>query len=91
LLGASWRAGLQGQLHLLRDRTQEKLDPLTAPSAATRDGQLVRDEFPDDAVDTRGRPIAEARGVQTNNPGVPGFGSGGMLLGVGLTLALLFP
>jgi len=89
LFGVSWRAGVQGQFHALFDRYQRKLDPLAAGAQGT--GALVRDEFPDDAVDTRGQPIAEAQGVQTNNPGAPGFGSRGMLIGGGLTLALLFP
>jgi hypothetical protein len=49
----------------------------------------VRDELPDDAVDTRGQPIQSAAGLQTNNPGWPGFSSSGFLFGAGVNLALL--
>ncbi|HKU42606.1 MAG TPA: hypothetical protein VJR89_30820 [Polyangiales bacterium] len=73
------RAGLSGQLHFLQSRSQSKIDA------------LVRDEFPDDAVDTRGDPIPESAGLQTNNPGWPGFSSSGMLFAVGVNLALLLP
>jgi hypothetical protein len=54
------------------------------------DPENVQDEFPDDAVDSRGRPIASAAGLQTNNPGWPGFGSAGLIWGGGATLGLLF-
>lgn len=76
-----FRAGARAQLHVLRSRYQAKLEPT--------DPQRVRDEFPDDAVDTRGNPIAEAAGLQTNNPGWPGFSSSGFLVGGGVSLALL--
>jgi hypothetical protein len=41
------------------------------------------------AFDSRGRPIPSAAGLQTNNPGWPGFASSGMLFGGGVNLALL--
>lgn len=88
VLELDWRVGLQAQAHWLLPRAQQKLDPLDPRNR--NDGQLVRDEFPNDAVDTRGRPIASAAGLQTNNPGWPGFSSAGVLLGGGVTLALLF-
>ena len=85
----TWRVGVQGQAHVLLERSQQKLDPLTADPSIDR-AQLVRDEFPDDAVDARGQPIASATGLQTNNPGWPGFSSRGILGGAGVTLGLLF-
>jgi hypothetical protein len=48
------------------------------------------DELPDDAVDARGDPFPGAAGLQTNNPGWPGFGSDGWILGGSLTLTLLY-
>jgi long-chain fatty acid transport protein len=88
LFSIQWRVGLQAQLHMLLQRYQQKLDPT---AAGNRDrAQLVRDEFPDDAIDTRGQPIPSAKGLQTNNPGWPGFASSGLLGGGGVTLALLF-
>jgi long-chain fatty acid transport protein len=79
-----WRVGAQAQLHMLMQRYQHKLDP-----GMTADGSQVRDEFPDDAIDSRGRPIPSAAGLQTNNPGWPGFSSQGMLFGGGVNLAVL--
>jgi hypothetical protein len=83
-----WRVGVQAQLHVLMQRYQQKLDPTAAGNRRRSD--LVRDEFPDDAVDTRGEPIPSAANLQTNNPGWPGFSSRGLLTGGGVTLALLF-
>ncbi|HEX4353797.1 MAG TPA: hypothetical protein VHZ95_12800, partial [Polyangiales bacterium] len=85
LFDVHFRAGLSGQLHVLIERYQRKLDPTTQANAS----QLVRDEFPDDAVDSRGRPIANAQGLQTNNPGWPGFSSMGFLYGGAINLAVL--
>ena len=49
------------------------------------------DEVPDDAVDGQlGDPIAGRDGLQTNNPGFPGFGSEGWLLGGALNLSILY-
>jgi hypothetical protein len=83
-----WRVGAQAQLHWLLERYQHKLDPTDASQSA-HSSQLVRDEFPDDAIDSRGRPIPSSAGLQTNNPGWPGFASSGMLIGGGINLALL--
>jgi long-chain fatty acid transport protein len=79
-----WRVGAQAQLHMLMQRYQQKLDP-----SASTNGSQVRDEFPDDAIDSRGRPISSAAGLQTNNPGWPGFSSWGTLFGGGVNLAVL--
>lgn len=84
-----WRVGAQVQLHFLAYRYQQKLDPTAPGLERARRDQLVRDEFPDDAVDTRGQPISSAQGLQTNNPGWPGFASSGFLFGAGVNLALL--
>lgn len=83
------RFGVSGQLNRLLPRSQRKLTPDTTPGMADRD--LVLDEFPDDAIDTRRQlPVAEAAGLQTNNPGWPGFESEGWLWGLGLTLEFLY-
>jgi long-subunit fatty acid transport protein len=53
--------------------------------------QLVIDEVPDDAVDgVLGDPVPNREGLQTNNPGFPGFGSEGWVLGGALNLAILY-
>ena len=77
LFGLDFRVGAQAQAHRLLYRHQ------------TKDHGIV-DELPDNAVDESGQPVARAGGLQTNNPGWPGFASEGWILGGALTLALLF-
>ena len=49
----------------------------------------VLDEFPDNSIDVRtGQPAAGAAGLQTNNPGYPGFKSSGYMLGAGVCLRI---
>ena len=50
----------------------------------------VRDELPDAAVDRlRGNPLSGAAGLQTNNPGYPGYTSYGLMLGAAVVLKVL--
>jgi len=87
----AFRFGAQAQFHLLPERSQKKFDPTSKALSGQRYGQLVVDEFPDSTVDiSTGEIIAEAKGLQTNNPGWPGFSSMGMLAGGGLTVALVY-
>jgi long-chain fatty acid transport protein len=85
--GAMLRFAGQMQMHFLPERYQRKIDP-ALPGAAGR--QLVIDERPDDVVDNRGMPVPDAAGLQTNNPGWPGFSSRGMLAGGGVSVSLLW-
>jgi long-chain fatty acid transport protein len=49
----------------------------------------VVDEFPNNAINIRtGEPAAGAAGLQTNNPGYPGFDSRGYMLGAGVCLRI---
>jgi hypothetical protein len=84
------RIGLQAQLHLLLRRWQNKLDPTSGRFAGENYPGLVVDEWKDGATNSRGDVIAAADGLQTNNPGWPGFGSRGTIWGAGLNLALLY-
>lgn len=60
-------------------------------STVHKDPALVRDEFPDRARTLiGGQPMPEAEGLQTNNPGFPGFDFGGLALAGSLTVAYLF-
>lgn len=80
LLGAGFGVAvfLQGQLFLARAVQKSA----AAPSP-------VFDELPDNAVDlASGDPIEGAAGLQTNNPGYPGFESRGWMAGVGFALRL---
>ena len=86
--GLDLRIGLNGQLQRVVPRSQTKIDPDTSQEP---DPSLVIDEFPDEAVDVRRqRPVASATGLQTNNPGWPGFSSEGWIWGAGFNLELLY-
>ena len=79
VLGLPVRVGVQAQAQRLIRRYQKK------------DDKLIVDELPDDSVDSRtGTPIVGAQGLQTNNPGWPGFASEGWILGGAATVALIY-
>ena len=84
------RVGVQGQLYILPQRIQMKIDPSSPQYAGGHYSQLVQDEWVDGAVDNRGQVIAASNGLQTNNPGWPGFSSRGLILGGGLNVSLLY-
>jgi len=86
LSGARLRFAGQLQMHVLPERYQRKIDP-TLPGSS---GQLVVDERPDNVTDNRGMPVPDAVGLQTNNPGWPGFSSKGILAGGGVSISLLW-
>ena len=78
LFGVRLRAGLGVQIHRLLEAAVVK-DP-NAPNP-------VRDEFPDNAVDPlTGDNLPGSLGIQSNNPGYPGYASSGWLLGASLSL-----
>jgi long-chain fatty acid transport protein len=83
LWGHAAEAGLSAQLHALLPRSVVKTSGASS--------ELVRDELPDDAIGGTPRgPIPGREGLQTNNPGFPGFGSQGFIVGVGARLGLAF-
>ncbi len=47
----------------------------------------VRDEFPDSIYYVTDKVVAESAGLQSNNPGFPGFGSSGWIMGAGVRLS----
>jgi hypothetical protein len=59
------------------------------PRTNVKDGSRIVDELPDNAVfgDTH-NPVPGARGLQTNNPGWPGFSSGGWIWGGAVTISV---
>jgi long-chain fatty acid transport protein len=80
--GVRWQLAVAAQLHRLLPRETVK-QPAGAADTA------VRDEVPDDAV-TGGQPVPGREGLQTNNPGWPGFTSRGWIAGAGVQLGLGF-
>lgn len=78
------------QFHYLMPRTElkEALDeyPVCAPGVTA-----LCDEVPDNTVDpATGQQIEEALGLQTGNPGFPGYSSGGWLALTGIEIAWEF-
>jgi long-chain fatty acid transport protein len=89
LLGGTLRAGFQGQVHRLLPRETSKLPTPTFADGVNRTPYLVVDEVPDNAV-LSGHPLAGREGLQTNNPGWPGFGSAGWILGGGVHVSFTY-
>lgn len=81
------KLGAQLQGFWLLDRYASKLTTPTFEDGVNRTPALVTDELPDDAQ-IGGQPVEGAAGVQTNNPGWPGFSSRGWLASAGLYLSL---
>ncbi|MFT5993474.1 MAG: long-chain fatty acid transport protein [Bradymonadia bacterium] len=78
--------GWNAQVHWLLEQTITKRLPSAYETCATNTRELC-DEVPDDAVDPEtGEVYPEAAGLQTENPGFPGWRSGGVLASVGLDL-----
>jgi long-subunit fatty acid transport protein len=86
-LNTDFWIGGQVQLHYLLERHQSKLPTPTRPDGANLAPDLVKDELPDDAQ-ISGEPVASAEGLQTNNPGWPGYASGGWILGATVTFTV---
>jgi len=82
--GSRFRIGVDvlGQRLLARHVTK-----FVSPAGNT-DPKYVLDEVPDDAIDVLGQPVPGRDGLQTNNPGFPGFASSGWILGAGLHVAI---
>lgn len=78
LAGLRLRAGVMGQVQTLFKRDQKKVD------------SQIQDELPDDARTRTGEPVLGRAGLQTNNPGWPGFSSQGSIFGGAITLAVLY-
>ena len=85
VLDTHLKIGAQLELQRLVPRHQTKLPTPTSADGQDRTPQLVADEVPDDSV-LDGKPLAGSQGLQTNNPGWPGFGSQGWLAGGGIYL-----
>jgi long-chain fatty acid transport protein len=59
------------------------------PRSNQKEDALLVDEVPDGStVSATGRPVPGSQGLQTNNPGYPGFSSGGWLWGGAITLSM---
>jgi hypothetical protein len=90
------RIGLVAGVDLKTNLVQTRLRPGLAffvdrliPRHATKDDSRLVDELPDGAVfGSTHDPVPGAKGLQTNNPGWPGFGSRGWVYGATVTLSM---
>jgi hypothetical protein len=88
LFGTDLRVGAQIEAHRLLSRYQAKLPTPTSPDGLDHTPALVADEVPDGSV-VGSQALAGSQGLQTNNPGWPGFGSQGWILGGGVYLSVI--
>lgn len=77
------------QMHALLERETTKRIAAKAPGCATGTTRLC-DEVADSDTDTPVLSAAETRGLQTGNPGFPGFSAGGYLVAGGVDVRWLF-
>lgn len=87
-----WGADLRAGLHARVDRLLPRTDDKRVPPKGYKGDDLVRDEVPGDAVRKTETDVAvdPRDGLQTNNPGYPGYSIEGWILAGGASLALLF-
>ena len=85
LFGSDMHVGLVLQGHRLLPRHNGKLPTPTRADGENVAPGLVKDEVPDDAQ-ISGEPFEGAEGLQTNNPGWPGFASEGWVFASALYL-----
>jgi hypothetical protein len=94
LFDTPMRVGAQFEVQRLIPRMQAKLATPKQADGLDHYPSLVRDELPDNAVvpsqstGITGPVGAAAQGLQTNNPGWPGFGSEGWVVGGGIYLSV---
>jgi long-chain fatty acid transport protein len=88
LFQTSMRVGVQAEAYWLLPRYQNKLPTPPEPDGRNHYPALVADEVPDDSQ-VAGEPLSGTQGLQTNNPGWPGFGSQGLILSGGLYLTVM--
>jgi hypothetical protein len=84
----SMRVGGQALVDWLIPRYQTKLPTPKEPDGFNHYPALVADEIPDNSV-VNGGPVPGSQGLQTNNPGWPGFGSAGVVLAGGIYLTVI--
>ena len=87
VFGTHLTVGAQLQVHRLVPRHQTKLPTPTRPDGVNIAPERVKDELPDDAQKS-GDPVPGAQGLQTNNPGWPGFASGGWMVGAAIYVSI---
>lgn len=85
----SFRLDAAVQVHALRAMTTHKAALDSHPACAPGVSALC-DETPDSDVDAPGLPASATQGLQTGNPGFPGFTAGGYVVMAGLDVTWHF-
>ncbi len=88
-MGQKMKLGMQLQGALLLERHTTKLPTPTFADGVNRTPQLVTDEVPDNSVTQSKKPAPGRDGLQTNNPGWPGFDSVGWVSSASLYLTVI--
>ncbi len=83
--------GINAQIQYLLTRTTLKDGKLIENNGCVGDNCIV-DEFPDDTINYEDKEhgYASAKGLQTNNPGFPGFKTKGFVVGSGLFIKIMY-
>ena len=88
-LGEAFEVNWSIQIQALIPRQHRKAESGDYPDCAEGVTQIC-DEVPDDTADPRtGQPYAAAQGLQTGNPGFPGYSSGGWMGALRIEIAWL--
>lgn len=88
--GASWMVDFGVQIHALIEAHVRKERPRGGFEACAPEVTSVCDEVPDRDEDRPGLPARATRGLQTGNPGFPGYVHGGYLVSTSLDVKYLF-
>ena len=83
--------GINAQIQYLLKRTTVKNKKYIENNGCKGDNCIV-DEFPDNTVNYADKEhgYPSAKGLQTNNPGFPGFSTNGFVLGSGLFIKIIY-
>jgi long-subunit fatty acid transport protein len=89
-IGERWMVDFGVQIHALLQQDTYKRRPAGGFPVCAPDVDTICDEVPDRDVDRPGLPASATKGLQTGNPGFPGFSSGGYVVGTSLDLRYVF-
>jgi long-chain fatty acid transport protein len=85
-----WIVDVGLQIHALLQKDTYKRRPAGGFPDCAAGVDAVCDEAPDHAEDRPGEPARATQGLQTGNPGFPGFSAGGYVVGTTLDLRYVF-
>lgn len=85
----AFEVGWAAQLHIMVPRDTNKATAETYPNCSDSQKDVVCDEVDNSLLDPKtGKPHVEAQGLQTGNPGFPGWTSGGLISSLQLEIRI---